>query len=99
MCVCASACVCVHTSKCEPYAIFILCIFNASNFLPAANSDIVAALRFQLGVGRKTKRSQQTFRHEMLPVSHGWDTWSPTRRKEHRLRVFENMMLREQFAS
>ena len=35
----------------------------------------------------------------MLPVSYGWETWSVTLRKEHGLRVFESMVLREEFAS
>ena len=35
----------------------------------------------------------------MLPVSYGWDTWSLTLRKERRLRVFGNVVLRWQFAS
>jgi hypothetical protein len=35
----------------------------------------------------------------MLPVSYGWETWSLTLRKEHRLRVFKSVVLREEFVS
>jgi hypothetical protein len=28
---------------------------------------------------------------------YGWETWSLTLRKEHRLRVFENRLLRKMF--
>jgi hypothetical protein len=34
------------------------------------------------------------YRTIILPVLHGCETWSLTVREEHRLRVFENRMLR-----
>ena len=39
-----------------------------------------------------------TFKFIILPVVlYGYDTWSLTLRKEHRLRVFENRVLRRIF--
>ena len=38
----------------------------------------------------------ETQRHRILPVVlYGRETWSPTLREEHRLRVFENRVLRK----
>jgi hypothetical protein len=40
------------------------------------------------------------YRTVILPVVlYGCETWSPTLREEHRLRVFENRMLRKLFRS
>jgi hypothetical protein len=40
VCVCVCECVCVRASKCEPHAIFIPLIFNASNFLLAESPTL-----------------------------------------------------------
>jgi hypothetical protein len=43
------------------------------------------------------QREKNIFRWSYFPLSHGFNTWSLTLREEHRLKVFENRVLRRIF--
>jgi hypothetical protein len=60
---------------------------------------MLAAIRFSLLSSRLLSRNVKVkiYKTIFLPVLYGCETWSLTLREEHRLRVFENRVLRRIF--